>query len=265
MPSETQTDELTLAEAREEVKYIMTTSSPSDVIRAIPDVLERLAGRTSREAGFRAYCYKLLGDARMELDQYDEAIDEFTKALEASTEKQLNHYDETQGDIYYLRGTSYERLDLLDEATKDLTDAIKIASNSTRWDSITLYLNSLAHRGYIYDLQGKHELAIADYTTCIEDECNIGDTGSLRSRAESYMAVGKYQEALNDCVKMRIYSPNAAGFTIPCLIFCELGDLEKAQSAYDSARERERDAYRLDECKQKLNELKTSSSDSSLV
>ncbi len=92
----------------------------------------------------RAYSYLCL-------EQYEEAVSDYSKALELNTK---------QPDLtYYNRGLCYKALERHKEAIKDFTKAIELAPNQ--------YKNYF-DRGECYFFLNRLKEAISDYTTVIE-------------------------------------------------------------------------------------------------
>jgi len=82
--------------------------------------------------------------------QYDQAIKEFTKAIEINPRN---------AKAYNTRGFTYRKMDLYDLAIKDYTKSIEINPSD-----VTTYIN----RGLVYDNKGQRDQAVKDYTKAIE-------------------------------------------------------------------------------------------------
>ena len=66
---------------------------------------------------------------------YDEAIEEFTKALD---------YDDTLADAYYNRGLAYEKLGNIESAMKDFQQAIVHSEHEALTKEISEHIKALS-------------------------------------------------------------------------------------------------------------------------
>jgi tetratricopeptide (TPR) repeat protein len=82
--------------------------------------------------------------------QYDQAIEEFAKAIEINPR---------YAEAYNKRGFTYRKKDQYEQAIKDYTKSIEI----NPIDAAT-YIN----RGFVYDNKGQHDQAIKDYIKAVE-------------------------------------------------------------------------------------------------
>jgi tetratricopeptide (TPR) repeat protein len=121
------------------------------------------------------------GLAYLNKQMYDEAIAEFTKAIEINP-----HFTEA----YYNRGLVHAHKGNFDQAIADYTKAIENNSNDA-----DIYYN----RGFTYSKRGNLDEAIADYTKAIELSPNQTDV--YYNRALLYVAQKKYDKAWDDVHK----------------------------------------------------------------
>lgn len=125
--------------------------------------------------------------------QYEEAIEEYTKVIEA------NATTTTRVKAYINRAGAYINLERYDEAIADCTEAITLEPQRVR-----AYL----YRATAYNTMGDYELAIADCTKVIEmaaaGDARDSDIDSIVveayiQRAYAYSKTGEPDLALTDC------------------------------------------------------------------
>jgi len=119
---------------------------------------------------------------------YDQAISEFTKAIEI---------DPSLPDAYSNRGDAYLHKANYDQAISDCTKAIAINPNFE-----TAYLN----RGVAYFYQRNYDQAISDLSKAIEINPNYDLAYS--SRGGVYCEKANYDQAISDCTKAIAINPN---------------------------------------------------------
>ncbi len=109
---------------------------------------------------------------------YDEAIAEFTRAIQLSPE---------DARIYNDRGRVYHRMNRFPEAMADFSKAIELAPKDYA---------GYAERGAVQVSQNQMETALADLNKALE--LNPGDTQTLRWRASAYRGLKQYDLAVQD-------------------------------------------------------------------
>lgn len=116
-------------------------------------------------------------------------------------------------------------------------------SNKEFEDSIEYYTNAIAitptdtriifERGMAYSRLGKHDLAIGDFTRCLEidpnSECCRG------ARALEYAALKQFKAALLDLEEQKARFPEDNIYQNRALIYEEMGELEKAMEDHTKA------------------------------
>ena len=120
-----------------------------------------------------------------------DAVTYYTKAIELNPNFMY----------YYGRGLIYGSfLDDSEQAIKDMTDSIELNP---------LFRNAFYYRGIMYQISGKHELAINDFTQCLRLDLSFADqilnnnklqhnNKAFRLRGASYLAMKNYQNAIQD-------------------------------------------------------------------
>ena len=125
-----------------------------------------------------AWAYNNRGVAYDNQGKYDLAIADYTTAIEL---------DPDHKEAYYNRGNAYRKQGKYDLAIADYTKAIEIDPD---------YKEAYTNRGNAYYNQGKYDLAIADYTTAIELDPDYAWT--YYNRGNAYDNQGKYDLAIAD-------------------------------------------------------------------
>jgi tetratricopeptide (TPR) repeat protein len=151
----------------------------------------------------------------MELAQLganDQAIEEFTKAIEAKPKEAV---------LYTNRGKLLRALNKFDEANADFTKAIELAPNQPagysergatltaqrQWETAMADLNkalelkpkdplTLVRRGFIHYNYRNYDAALNDYNVALEQ--NPNDILGLNRRADVYVALNRLPEAKAD-------------------------------------------------------------------
>jgi tetratricopeptide (TPR) repeat protein len=126
----------------------------------------------------RAAAYFASGRTAYDQENYRQAIEQFTKALQVDPKDPL---------IYYHRGLAYVAQDDFAEALADFTEALKINPK-----------NPMAHyhRGIAHRLLGQHDHAIEDYTRALKLDPRLAL--AYRNRSLAYAAKGDMERARAD-------------------------------------------------------------------
>ncbi len=143
--------------------------------------------KTKPEQQFSAYMWR--GFALAELKRYEEAVKSYGKALEVRDNSWA----------YNNRGIAYENLGKYPEAIADYTKAIEINPD---------YALAYNNRGIIYDILKKYPEAIADYTKAIE--INPSYAFAYNNRGAAFRNLEKYSEAIADYTKAIEINPSYA-------------------------------------------------------
>jgi len=163
--------------------------------------------------------YTNRGAAYGEKGLYDLAISDFTKAIEINPE---------DSDGYVNRGIAYAQIRLYDLAISDLTKAIEINPRDAR-----------AHlgRGEIYcNVKANYDAAILDFTKVIE--INPRYALAYRNRGKAYIAKGEYDRAILDCNKALEINPDyAAAYRTRGSAYKAKGQDDKAKSDFNKFQE----------------------------
>jgi tetratricopeptide (TPR) repeat protein len=126
----------------------------------------------------RAAAYFASGRTAYDQENYRQAIEQFTKALQVDPKDPL---------IYYHRGLAYVAQDDFAEALADFTETLKINPK-----------NPMAHyhRGIAHRLLGQHDHAIEDYTRALKLDPRLAL--AYRNRSLAYAAKGDNERAKAD-------------------------------------------------------------------
>lgn len=128
------------------------------------------------------------GDAYYKKGQYDEAVSDFTKALEINPKF---------AEAHYYRGIAYDKMGLYDEAISDYNKALEINPK---------YALAYYARGFVYNqYKGQHDQAISDYSKALE--INPRFVWAYVSRGICYSKKGQYDEGISDFSKALEINP----------------------------------------------------------
>jgi len=125
--------------------------------------------------------YYELGNAYAEKGQYDQAISNYTKAIELNP---------GYAEAYNNRGGAYDNKRQHDHAIADYTKAIELNPNLAE---------AYSNRGSAYGDRGQHDQAISDLTKAIELNPKYADIYS--NRGVTYYLKGEYDKAWEDVHK----------------------------------------------------------------
>ncbi|MBS5306716.1 MAG: tetratricopeptide repeat protein [Clostridium sp.] len=121
------------------------------------------------------------GMEHYEKNEYDKAIECFTRIIELETDNEL---------AYYNRGQAYHKKQEYDKAIKDYTKVIELKPNN-----VLAYNN----RGIAHNYKHEYDEAIVDCTKAIELEADFSLAYSNRGAA--YNGKQEYEKAIVDCTK----------------------------------------------------------------
>lgn len=167
--------------------------------------------------------YNLKGNANYELGNFEESVEDFTKAIEK---------DPNNAEHYYDRSWTYNKMDRSHSAMLDINKALELEPSNSRF--------YYSRAGFEYDL-GRYKEAIKDYTKAIEinptakkyiargdcyielemhNEAIADYTSAIETEPESYVAyhrrglakmdLEQYEEAIKDFEKAIEIYPDAA-------------------------------------------------------
>ena len=146
-------------------------------------------GRELLEQFDTAFYYNRGNDHR-DKGKYDEAISDYTKALEI---------DPTLAEAYGNRGTTYGRKGQYDKAISDFTKALEINPK----DALAYY-----NRGLAYYNKGQYGEAISDGTEALK--INPRYAAAYYNRGLAYGRKGQYDDAISDFTKALEIDPRDA-------------------------------------------------------
>lgn len=170
----------------------------NDVIKKYPNLPKAFASR---------------GEAYSDIGQYDQAILDYTEAIEITPK---------YADAYYNRGNAYSKNDMLDQAILDYTKAIEIKPN---------YAEAYYNRGNAYGKKKKFDQAISDYTKALV--INPHYVGAYTNRGSIYYVKRQYEQAISDFNEALKINPNYSLAYFNKALACEtVGQLWDAVQAY---------------------------------
>jgi tetratricopeptide (TPR) repeat protein len=171
-----------------------------------------------------APAYVNRGAAHLDLRQFDQAVEDFTRAIQLDPENAYFSYanrgeayrcmgkfeesiadctaaiqlDDTDARIFYHRGLAYGTMGQLAEARADFDQAIKLDAD---------YAEAYSGRGFTHLRMGQHDMAIADCSKAIQ--LDPQHANAFGHRASAYMAQGKYDLAVSDYTAAIRIAPNS--------------------------------------------------------
>ncbi len=150
----------------------------------VPTLQHRVLTRFEKEG------IQIRGLAYKEKGKYDEAISDYSKALE------INPRD---AEAYYNRGIVYNRKGQYDEAISDFSKALEINQR---------YALAYQNRGIAHDNKGEYDQAISDYTKALE--INPKASVAYRQRGNAYFNKREYDSAISEFSKAIDINPKDA-------------------------------------------------------
>ncbi len=157
--------------------------------------------------------YYTQGLIYFEQGHYQEAIPEFTKAIEI---------DSRYSNAYYARGRTMFKLKSYQQAVDDFDKALKLEPKNT---------NFYRDRAGAFEQLRNYQQAISDYTKIIELEPDNIEVYRIRVRI--YEQLGKYQQAIPDCSKIIELNPKGiSSYYDRAQIFELLGGYQQAWFDY---------------------------------
>ena len=181
--------------------------------------------------------YLALGVEQAREDEYDEAIDSLSKAIELEPE---------DPDAYYFRGISYYLKDEPDSAIADFDKALELIPNGTVTDITDADIYGV--RGASYALKDEYDKAIADSEKAME--LAPGDADFKAMAADSYALRGydyteakDYDRAIADLDRAfelypegeRVRAIGATAYSLRGYIYAKSGDYDRAAAAFNRA------------------------------
>ena len=181
--------------------------------------------------------YLALGAEQYTNDEYDEAIDSLSKAIELEPE---------DADAYFLRGISYLMIDDPDSALADLDKALELHPSDTDIEITAAEIYGM--RGVGHSFKEDYDKAIADSQKAIElDPTNtrlkaIG-AESYAMRGYDYIEAEDYDRAIADLNRAfelnpdgeRIRAIGATAYSLRGYIYAKSGDYDRAAAAFNRA------------------------------
>jgi len=152
-----------------------------------------------------AEIYNNRGFAYCEIGQYDQAISDFSKAIEINPRF---------APAYNNRGAAYLYTAQYDQAISDLSKAVEIDPRLA---------NAYNNRGWAYIKMEQYDEAVSDFDKTIEIDPRLAEAYFYRAVVHSLLE--EYDKALLDAVKAQ-----KLGYQIPLEFF---NDLQKAAGAMD--------------------------------
>ncbi len=202
-----------------------------NVVDGVRKVVNKMQSRvqpsptiTPEEKETLAFLALQRGNFMMMLDQIDEALKDYSRAVELSPNNAIAYsnrgavylakgkYSMTvedcnkaialksnYADAYNNRGAAYGAMGNSKQSIKDCTTAIQFKPK---------YASAFTNRGNAYQLQGNFKNAIEDYDKAIQLEPN--DPGNYSNRGTAYARNGEREKAIKDFTKAIDLNPNYA-------------------------------------------------------
>lgn len=159
--------------------------------------------------------YHKAGEDFLDVRKYNDAITQFTTALQLDP----NYYKSYVG-----RATAHERLQQYQEAVEDYERALVFMENDEE-----IYF--LLGRAYYYN--GDYGAALAKLNTAISKKNNYLDAYQVRTQV--YIALERYNEALDDCKRSLRLKENEINFYNLGMVYEKLELFEQAEEAYQKS------------------------------
>jgi tetratricopeptide (TPR) repeat protein len=169
--------------------------------RAISDLTEQI-----RQDPSDPYLYYARGDAYKDLEDFDKAISDFTKALK------LNAQFSEASNAHMMRADAYYELKQYNKAIEDCTATIKDYNPDDRnLEANRAY--AFKRRGLVYDQLRQYNKAVSDYTDALRlDPRSPGEermrAETYRMRAETYHVLRDYKAEIADYTEAIRLLPN---------------------------------------------------------
>lgn len=156
------------------------------------------------------------GKAEMERENFSEAIEEFSLAIED---------DPDSAEAYNLRGLAYSITGSFARAIEDCSKAIELDPD---------YADAYNNRGAAFSGLGEIDAAIQDYSKAIELNAEFEDGYYNRGRA--YMDLRDYDFAIADFTRaIEIDPDDASNYHARGLAYDAKGDTDRARADFDKA------------------------------
>jgi tetratricopeptide (TPR) repeat protein len=167
-----------------------------------------------------ADAYSNRGVAYLHKGQYDRAIADYTKALEINPRYAEACFN--RGNLYYKKGQ-------YDKAIADFTKAVELNPR---------YAEAYSNRGVAYDDTGQYDKAIADYTKALEINPRYASAYAYNNRGVAYLHNGQYNKAIADFNKALEINPRVAdAYYYRGVAYDDTGQYNKAIADYTKALE----------------------------
>jgi tetratricopeptide (TPR) repeat protein len=141
-------------------------------------VVVALQGFIAGQLPGHAMYYSNRGDNDLKNGNYDQAIAEYTQAIDL---------DPSLTSFYYNRGLAYGSKKDYDNAISDFSQVIKMNPRDE---------GAYFERGFVYAMKGSLELAIADFSQVIQ--LDPGDAYAYNNRGLAYEKIGQKDKAIKD-------------------------------------------------------------------
>ncbi|MCA9800475.1 MAG: tetratricopeptide repeat protein [Cyanobacteria bacterium HKST-UBA02] len=197
--------------------HMATAYESKNDFKGAIDALSRgiVFDRTARNLyKYRAALYDKIGD-------FENAEKDYDTVIEMSSEDKLDN-------ALIARGAFYQRLKRYDEALRDYGEALKHLPEGKS--------PALRKRSALLIKLGRHQEALPDLTAMLAEHPTDEDT--LKLRGDTYFALGRNSEALNDYSKVIELSPDFArtSYEGRARVYEKLGESELSRKDMAEAR-----------------------------
>ena len=184
-------------------------------MKRIASLLAIMLFAATTVVGQSARKYYKAGEDFYDVNKFEDAINQFSNAIELKPE----YYK-----AYIARATAYERIDRYAEAAEDYERALVFRDR----DAEIHYL-----AGKAYYNAGNYGAALAKLNHAIDKKSNY--LQAYQTRTKVYIALERYQEALDDCKKALRYKEDALNFYNLARVYESLELYDEAEDAYQKS------------------------------
>ncbi len=153
--------------------------------------------------------YSIRGDTYCMQKKYDQAISDCEKAIEI---------DPRFAEAYFTRGNAFCMQKEYDQGILDLNKALEISPR---------FAKAYRSRGIAYANKGRNDEAISDFTNALQ--INPWDAGAYLVRGIAYKTKGEFDRAISDYTKAIEINPKDA------VVYCHRGAAHTAKGEIDQA------------------------------
>ena len=218
-----------------------------------------------------SFVYSLRGNCKYYLERYEDALEDYNKAIEMGEEESASDYN--------FRAKVYYQLDEYENAINDLNKALELDPNcnidyfekarsefkleryAESIDDYTKYLSEYPDDPAAYNNRGRNKFNLEDYKGAVEDlnkavELCPEKVLYLNNRAEAFYWNDEYENALKDWNKVLELDPEYINYEYYYMAYSknELGEYEDALSLVEKYLDLNPDSENAQDLKNTINE-----------